>query len=73
MQLLSWTHDVDVKKYARRLMIDARSLRYAREECIRLRGKIVLQIEELGGNDPLTAVLDRLHVQVENIKPDGIL
>ena len=54
-------------------MIDAGSLRYAREECIRLRGKIVLQIEELGGNDTLTAALDRLHVQVENIKLDGIL
>lgn len=66
------TDDVDVKKYARRLMIDAGSLRYAREECIRLRKKIISQIEELGGNDALTAVLNKLHSQIENIKLDEI-
>lgn len=64
------TNDIDVKKYARQLMIDAGSLRYARDECIRLRDKIVLQIQELGGNDPLLAVLNKLHVQIENIRLD---
>ena len=62
------TNDIDVKKYARQLMIDAGSLRYAREECIRLRDKIVLQIQELGGNDPLLGVLNKLHVQIDNIR-----
>lgn len=62
------TNDIDVKKYARQLMIDAGSLGYAREECIRLRDKIVLQIEELGGNDPLLGVLNKLHVQIDNIR-----
>lgn len=66
------TNDIDVKKYARQLMIDAGSLQYAREECIRLRDKIVLQIQELGGNDPLLSVLNKLHVQIENTKLDVI-
>jgi geranylgeranyl diphosphate synthase type 3 len=66
------TNDIDVKKYARQLMIDAGSLRYAREKCIRLRDEIALQIQELGGNDPLLAVLKKLHVQIDNIKLDEI-
>jgi geranylgeranyl diphosphate synthase type 3 len=66
------TNDIDVKKYARQLMIDAGSLRYAREKCIHLRDEIALQIQELGGNDPLLAVLNKLHVQIDNIKLDEI-
>ena len=76
MQLLSIlkrrTEDVNVKLYARRLMIDAGSLRYAREECVRLRTEIVARIEELGGNEPLLRVVGALHVQVERI-PDEYL
>jgi hypothetical protein len=53
-------------------MIDAGSLRYAREKCICLLDKIVLQIQELGGNDPLLAVLNKLHLQIDNIKLDEI-
>lgn len=61
------TEDVDVKRYAQRLMIDAGSLRYTREKCTRLKGEIVRQIEELGGNDPLLRVIEMLDVQVERI------
>ncbi|KAL3762380.1 hypothetical protein ACHAW5_000642 [Stephanodiscus triporus] len=64
------TEDADVKRYARRLMIDAGSLRYAHEECVRLKVKIVARIEELGGNKPLLGVMDALHVQVEKIPDD---
>jgi geranylgeranyl diphosphate synthase type 3 len=61
------TEDVDVKQYARRLMIDAGSLRYARDECVRLKTEIVTLIDELGGNGPLLKVIDALHAQVEKI------
>lgn len=61
------TEDVDVKQYARRLMIEAGSLRYARDECVRLRTEIVTRIDDLGGNVPLLGVIDVLHAQVEGI------
>lgn len=64
------TEDADVKRYARRLMIDAGSLRYAHEECVRLKAKIVARIEGLGGNEPLLGVMDALHAQVEKIPDD---
>lgn len=61
------TDDVEVKRYAQRLMFDAGSLRYTREKCTRLKEEIVKQIEELGGNDPLLSVIEMLDVQVEKI------
>jgi len=61
------TEDVDVKRYAQRLMFDAGSLRYTREKCTSLRKEIVMQIEELGGNDPLLKVIEMLDVQVQKI------
>ncbi len=59
------TEDVDVKRYAQRLLSDAGSLRYTREKCTELRKSIVSQIEELGGNEPLMKVIDMLHVQIQ--------
>ncbi len=71
MQLLSIlkqrTEDVDVKRYAQRLMLEAGSLRYTREKCSQLKEDIVKQIEELGGNEPLLKVIEMLDVQVEKI------
>ena len=61
------TEDVDVKRYAQRLMFDAGSLTYTREKCTELKGEIVQQIEELGGNEPLLKLIERLDVQVEKI------
>ena len=61
------TDDVDVKRYAQRLMFDAGSLRYTREKCTQLKKEIVKQIEELGGNDSLLKVIEMLDVQVEKI------
>jgi geranylgeranyl diphosphate synthase type 3 len=61
------TEDVDVKQYARRLMIEAGSLKYARDECVRLRDAIANRIDGLGGNGPLLGVIDALHARVEGI------
>lgn len=61
------TEDVDVKRYAQQLMIDAGSLRYTREKCTELKKEIVQQIEELGGNAGLLKVVEMLDVQVEKI------
>ncbi len=61
------TNDVDVKRYAQRLMFDAGSLRYTREKCTQLKNDIVTQINELGGNDSLLKVIEMLDVQVEKI------
>lgn len=61
------TEDVDVKRYAQRLMFDAGSLRYTREKCTALKKDIIAQIEELGGNEPLLKVIEMLDVQVEKI------
>ena len=61
------TEDVDVKRYAQRLMLDAGSLRYTRDKCSQLKEKIVNQIEDLGGNEPLLKVIEMLDVQVEKI------
>ena len=61
------TDDVDVKRYAQRLMFDAGSLRYTREKCTQLKREIVKQIEELGGNEPLLKVIEMLDVQVEKV------
>jgi geranylgeranyl diphosphate synthase type 3 len=61
------TDDVDVKRYAQKLMLEAGSLRYTREKCSQLKEAIVKQIEELGGNQPLLKVIEMLDVQVEKI------
>ena len=61
------TEDVDVKRYAQKLMIDAGSLRYTRDKCTELKKEIVQQIEELGGNQGLLKVVEMLDIQVEKI------
>lgn len=61
------TEDVDVKRYAQKLMFDAGSLRYTREKCTQLRRDIMGQIEELGGNKPLSKLIEMLDVQVEKL------
>ncbi|KAL7478311.1 hypothetical protein ACHAW6_004077 [Cyclotella cf. meneghiniana] len=61
------TEDVDVKRYAQRLMFEAGSLHYTREKCTSLKEEIVRQIADLGGNDPLLKMIEMLDVQVEKI------
>ena len=61
------TEDVDVKRYAQKLMFESGSLHYTREKCTELKREIVEQILELGGNEPLLKVIEMLDVQVEKI------
>lgn len=61
------TEDVDVKRYAQKLMFEAGSLHYTREKCTMLKKEIVQQIQDLGGNEPLLRVIEMLDVQVEKI------
>ena len=61
------TEDVELKKYAQRLMKNAGSLRYTRDKCIELKNSILSQIEELGGNRNLTRLIELLDVQVAGL------
>jgi len=64
------TEDVDIKRYAQKLMIEAGSLQYTREKCTELKNSIVTQIEELGGNPGLLKVVEMLNDQVYKIELD---
>nr|AYV97143.1 trans-prenyltransferase 3 [Haslea ostrearia] len=61
------TEDIDVKRYAQRLMRDSGSLKHTREKCIELKRTIVDQIKAFGGNDPLLKLIQMLDIQVENL------
>ncbi|KAL7552326.1 hypothetical protein ACHAWF_015554 [Thalassiosira exigua] len=66
------TDDVDVKRYAQRLMLDAGSLRHTHDKCSALKEEIVRQVEELGGNEPLLKLIRLLDVQLEKIGESGL-
>ncbi|GKY99939.1 hypothetical protein MPSEU_000947500 [Mayamaea pseudoterrestris] len=59
------TEDVDIKRYAQKLMKDAGSLDYTRAKCTQLKEQIEKEIAKFGGNPSLSKVLDLLHVQLE--------
>lgn len=61
------TEDVDVKRYAQRLMFDAGSLQYTREKCTHLKKQIIEQVTALGGNESLLKVIEMLDVEVARI------
>ena len=61
------TEDLELKKYAQGLMKEAGSLQYTRDKCIELKGLILDQIKELGGNAPLTKLIELLDIQVEKL------
>jgi geranylgeranyl diphosphate synthase type 3 len=61
------TEDLDVKRYAQKLMRDSKSLQYTWEQCNNLYEEIVIIVKELGGNEPLMHLLQRLKVQVEKL------
>lgn len=65
------TEDVDVKRYAQRLMLESGSLDYTREKCTQLKMEVINQIGELGGNESLLKVIEMLDFQVEKIAGDG--
>ena len=65
------TDDVDVKRYAQKLMKDAGSLAYTRDKCSSLKQEIIAQIEAFGGNPPLLNVIQMLDVQLEKLPTDA--
>jgi geranylgeranyl diphosphate synthase type 3 len=67
------TEDIDVKRYAQSLMREAGSLLYTRAKCNQLKTEIIEQIEGLGGNKPLLAVIEMLDLQLDGmvLQPSG--
>ena len=61
------TEDIELKKYAQKLMKNAGSLKYTRDKCVKLKDTILSQIEELGGNKTLTKLIKLLDVQVAGL------
>mmetsp|Transcript_21623 Transcript_21623/g.24973 ORF Transcript_21623/g.24973 Transcript_21623/m.24973 type:complete len:318 (+) Transcript_21623:71-1024(+) len=61
------TEDLELKKYAQNLMKEAGSLEKTRDKCIELKNTILSQIEDLGGNKPLSKLIKVLDVQVEGL------
>jgi geranylgeranyl diphosphate synthase type 3 len=61
------TEDIDVKRYAQSLMREAGSLSYTRNKCSQLKQSIIEQIDKLGGNPPLLAVLEMLDRQLDGM------
>eukprot|EP00591_Stephanopyxis_turris_P005853 CAMPEP_0195514670 /NCGR_PEP_ID=MMETSP0794_2-20130614/5980_1 /TAXON_ID=515487 /ORGANISM="Stephanopyxis turris, Strain CCMP 815" /LENGTH=361 /DNA_ID=CAMNT_0040642953 /DNA_START=202 /DNA_END=1287 /DNA_ORIENTATION=+ len=66
------TEDVDIKRYAQRLLRDAGSLNYTCRKCHMLKLEIEGLIDGLGGNPPLLKVLDMLHAQIERMDFDEL-
>uniref|UniRef100_A0A7S2W1W8 Geranylgeranyl diphosphate synthase n=1 Tax=Eucampia antarctica TaxID=49252 RepID=A0A7S2W1W8_9STRA len=66
------TEDIEIKKYAQKILLDSGSLKYTFDKCVTLKEEIVLQIEELGGNESLMKVVTHLHLQVAKVEADVI-
>jgi geranylgeranyl diphosphate synthase type 3 len=62
------TDDVDVKRYAQKVMFESGSMEYTRAKCVSLKEEIVEQIESHGGNPPLLKLVEALDVQIQNLK-----
>mmetsp|Transcript_11160 Transcript_11160/g.15940 ORF Transcript_11160/g.15940 Transcript_11160/m.15940 type:complete len:172 (-) Transcript_11160:26-541(-) len=61
------TEDVDVKRYAQKLMKESGSLTYTRQKCSSLKKEIIGQIQGFGGNPPLLKLIEMLDVQLEGM------
>lgn len=61
------TEDVDVKRYAQKLMKEAGSLSYTRQRCSALKEAIVEDIVGFGGNEPLLKLISLLDLQLDKI------
>ena len=63
------TDDTDVKRYAQKIMVESGSLEYTRAKCATLKEEILAEIEKLGGNAPLTKLVEALDVQIQAVRP----
>eukprot|EP00527_Entomoneis_sp_CCMP2396_P001414 CAMPEP_0198137456 /NCGR_PEP_ID=MMETSP1443-20131203/927_1 /TAXON_ID=186043 /ORGANISM="Entomoneis sp., Strain CCMP2396" /LENGTH=361 /DNA_ID=CAMNT_0043798871 /DNA_START=25 /DNA_END=1110 /DNA_ORIENTATION=+ len=61
------TEDIDLKRYAQRILKEAGSLAYTRDKCSELKQKCIQDIEALGGNPPLMQIIQLLDIQLENL------
>lgn len=65
------TEDIDVKRYAQRLLLEKGSLKYTIAKCHELKRELVEEIERLGGNPPLLKLVELLDVQLQGIHAEG--
>jgi geranylgeranyl diphosphate synthase type 3 len=65
------TEDVEIKRYAQRLLKESGSLSYTRQRCREIKASIVDQVEAFGGNPRLLQLLEVLDVQLERMEEDG--
>lgn len=63
------TDDTDVKRYAQKIMKESGSLEYTRTKCTTLKEEILTEIQKLGGNAPLTKLVEALDVQIQAVRP----
>ena len=62
------TIDIDVKRYAQQILLEKKSLEYTREKCFNLKNEIIQQIENLGANEPLLHLINKLDIQLQGIQ-----
>lgn len=62
------TNDTDVKRYAQQILLEKKSLEYTREKCFNLKNEIIQQIEDLGANEPLLQLINKLDIQLQGIQ-----
>lgn len=63
------TDDLAIKRYAQAMMVDAGSLEYARQKCAHLKADIREEVQRLGGNPALLALVDVLDVPLMAAPP----
>ena len=63
------TDDLAIKRYAQAMMVDAGSLEYARQKCAHLKHDIVEEVQRLGGNPALLALVNVLDVPLGAAPP----
>eukprot|EP00761_Pharyngomonas_kirbyi_P003023 gb/GECH01003027.1/.p1 GENE.gb/GECH01003027.1/~~gb/GECH01003027.1/.p1 ORF type:complete len:243 (+),score=58.04 gb/GECH01003027.1/:1-729(+) len=64
--LMKKTSDLEMKKYALKIMEETESLNYTRKELERLKKSIEEQINTFGGNQKLIRIIESLHSQLND-------
>lgn len=66
------TEDIDVKRYAQRVLLEKGSLTYTLQKCRHLKTQILEQIAELGGNEQLVKLVELLNLQLDGIEATAV-
>lgn len=61
------TEDIDVKRYAQKLLEEKGSLQYTLDKCEELKIELTKQVQLLGGNEQLLKLVERLDVQLKGM------